>query len=511
MEHAIRRKGAKLRCQSGVITTFTGVLILVLLTLMMFFAVRVGVFEQRVSSNEMRQKLAFHAAESGIQHAKEYFKQNGDIVASPITDMKGDGTDGWLAPANERWLPCSGTGLNLSGSGSHPCFAEPNVVLRQDLYYWSCDASAPPVEGPPCDSGNPINVPVATGSLVGATETVEVRALLCVLDIDVDANPPVQGCSTDTTVVDGSRYLVTLLARGQADCENGTDCGAEAILREQVSNFGAAAGGQAPAVPLTTKNMFPPSGAAEIVANPNGGGVGVPISVWMNQNAQCSGGDAINPSQGSWATCEAHEWYETESIPENVRCPGSCSCAFQESLSYTHGSDDILGIDLVLDEEFPCDLFQFYFGTPRENYESVKSFAKVLSNCSSLGPWSSGIYWISGSACNIQSNAVIGSAHAPVLLISAAGVTSMQGGATIFGVLYVSDTETSAAYFESRGNNIVYGQVVLDAIFGSYNGTFQVVYNENLITRISGTGGLGNVPGGWADFHPGGWPTPSWQ
>ena len=34
-------------------------------------------------------------------------------------------------------------------------------------------------------------------------------------------------------------------------------------------------------------------------------------------------GSAIDPSQGSWATCEAHEWYETESIPEDVECPGS--------------------------------------------------------------------------------------------------------------------------------------------------------------------------------------------
>jgi hypothetical protein len=510
MEYAIFPRRAGARYQSGVITTFTGVLILVLLTLMMFFAVRVGVFEQRVSSNEMRQKQAFHAAESGIQHAKEYLKQNAVILASPITDMLSDDTDGWLAAGNERWLPCSGAGLDLTGSGSHPCYAEPNVSLRPNLFYWSCDSNAPPGEGPPCDPGNPINVPVATGSLVGATETVEVRALLCLLVIDVDANPPVQGCSTDTTVVDGSRYMVTLLARGQADCENGANCGAEAILREQVSNFGGAAGGQAPAVPLTTKNMFPPTGAAEVVANPNGGGVGVPISVWMNKNGLCAtDGAAIDPSQGSWATCEAHEWYETESIPEDVRCPGSCSCAFQESLSYTHGTEDTLGIDLVQDENFPCDLFQFYFGTPRENYESVKAFAKVLSDCDSLGPGSSGIYWISGSACNIQSNTVIGSAYAPVLLISAAGVTSMQGGATIFGVLYVSDVENSAAIFQSRGNNIVYGQVVLDAAFGSYNGTFQVVYNENLIARVSGTGGLGNVPGGWADFHPADWPT--WQ
>ena len=92
-----------------------------------------------------------------------------------------------------------------------------------------------------------------------------------------------------------------------------------------------------------------------------------------------------------------------------------------------------------------------------------------------------------------------------VLLISAAGVTNMQGGATLFGVLYVADVENNDAYFESRGNNIVYGQVILDAEFGNYNGTFQVVYNENLLTRVAGTGGIGNVLGGWADFHPDSW------
>jgi hypothetical protein len=497
MPYESRRAGAQARYQSGIITTFTGVLILVLLTLMMVFAVRVDVFDQRVSANELRQKRAFHAAESGIQHAKEFFFANAVFVASPIDGLLYDGTDGWLAPGNEHWLPCSGAGLDLAASGAHPCYAEPNVGLRSSLYYWSF--------------ANSIEVPVATDSLLpGDTEAVDVQALLCVLVIDIEADPPVQGCSTDTSVVDGTRYLVTLLARGQADCENGVGCGAEALVRDQVSNFGGAAGGQAPAVPLTTKNMFPPSGAAEIVANPNGGGVGVPISVWMNKNPACTpDGDAIDPSQGSWATCEAHEWYQVENIPDDVRCPGSCSCAVQESLSYTHGDSDILGIDLVQDDEFPCDLFQFYFGTPRSNYESVKAFAKVLSNCDSLGPWSSGIYWITGSLCSINANAVIGSPEAPVLLISASTTTSLQGGATIFGVLYVSDVENSAASFESRGNNIVYGQAILDAQFGSYNGTFQVVYNENLLTKVSGTGGLGNVPGGWADFHSADWE--SWQ
>jgi len=484
------------RHQSGVLTTFTGILILVLLTLMMFFAIRVGVFEQRVSSNELRQKRAFHAAESGIQHAKEFFKANSIVLASDIENMLGDGTDGWLwdSGTNARWEPCSDAGLVLTGTGDHPCFAEPDVDRRDDLYFWSWN--------------NSIHVPVGDIALpAGGTETVDVQALLCVLVIDNNASPPVQGCSTDTSAVDGDRYLVTILSRGRADCANGANCRAEAILREQVSNFGGAAGGQAPAVPLTTKNAFPPSGAAEVVPNPNGGGVGVPISVWMNGNGQCNpDGTTIYPSQGSWATCEAHEWYGLESIPEDVECPGSCSCGLRESLSYTHGTSDIVGIDLVQDPLFPCDLFQFYFGTPRSNYESVKAFAKVLTNCDSLDESSAGIYWISGNSCSVNANTVIGSAHAPVLLISAAGTTSLAGGTRIFGVLYVSDVEVSGAEFEVQGNNIVYGQVIMDANYGNnYNGTFQIIYNENLISRVSGTGGLGNVLGGWADFHTDDW------
>ena len=491
MKDAIRNSGVDTGFQSGMVTMFTGVMILALLTLMMFFAIRVGVFEQRVSSNEFRQKLAFHAAESGIQHAKEFFRANSALAASSLPDMLSDGTDGWLSTGNERWQPCSEAGVDLSGSGAHPCFAEPNSSLRGDLYYWSF---------------NNFNLlPIATDALLpGSDETVSVQALLCVPLIDTEASPPIQGCSTDVSVADGQHYLITLLSRGRADCEGGTNCKAEALVRTQISNFGGAAGGQAPAVPLTTKNMFPPTGAAEVVANPNGGGVGVPISVWMNRNPACTpDGTAIDPSQGSWATCEAHEWYELSSMPDDAQCPGSCSCSFQESLSYTHGSDDILGIDLVQDEEFPCDLFQFYFGTPRSNYESVKGFAKVLSDCSTLGPGSFGVYWISGEYCDINANSVVGSPYAPVLLISAAGTTRMAGGATIFGVLYVSDAEDINAIFESQGNNIVYGQVVLDAQFGTYNGTFQVVYNENLLTRIAGSGAIGNVPGGWVDFHSG--------
>jgi len=491
--------------QQGVVTTFTGVLILVMLTLMMFFALRVGVFDQRNSANDMRQKLVFHRAESGIQHAKEFFWAHRKLVASPLEDKLPNGTDGWLSGVTgaTRWVKCSDAGLagltDASTKGVHPCFGDPNPLMRPNLYFYSHSGS--------------LDVPLGTDALMpGSNETVTVQALLCLLDIDYEGDPdhPVQGCSTNTTdntvgdFVDGSHYMITLLARAGGDCI-GSDCNSEALVREQVSNFGAAAGGQAPSVPLVTKSTFPPSGTAEIVPNPNSGGVGVPVSVWMNSNTDCPTGSPVDPDGSSWATCERQEWYGLDALPEDYTCPGNCSCTIDESISYTKSGYNTLGIDLVADTDFPCDLFDFYFGVPRDDYETVKGYAKVLSNCDSLGPNSTGIYWISGASCQINSNTQVGSPNAPVLIVSAASNTTLNGGAKIYGVMFISDTEVAGAELDVKGNNTVYGQVIVDAALASYNGTFQVVYNEKAIEQASGDGGLGTLIGGWADFHP------SWQ
>ena len=53
--------------------------------------------------------------------------------------------------------------------------------------------------------------------------------------------------------------------------------------------------------------------------------------------------------------------------------------------------------------------------------------------------------WITGSECRINSNTTVGSPQAPVLLISAATLTRLNGGANIYGILYVSDAETVSA------------------------------------------------------------------
>lgn len=480
--------------QQGIVTTFTGVMILILLTLMMFFAMRVGVFEQRVSANDFRQKLAFHAAESGIHHAKEFFLANSVLIASDTEDLLGT-KDGWLAEtAEKRWLPCSGADLT-AGHGDHPCFGQVLADQRANTYFYSLNGST--------------ELSIDTDAVLpGTTEEVSVEALLCLMDLNSDKDIPVQGCGTlgaaadDGGEVDGTYFMLTLLARGNADCDAGT-CAAEALISEQISNFGAAGGGRSPDVPLTTKSSFPPNGTAEVVPNPNAGGVGVPVSVWMNNNSSCSSGETFDLTQGSWATCEAHEWYGVDTKPDDMACSATtCKCDADEAISLKDTNNNIVGMDMISDPAFPCDLFEFYFGIPRTSYEIIKGYAKLIEDCDSLDAESFGLYWVTGSQCFINANSVIGSIDHPVLLVSAATTTRLAGGSNIYGVLFVTDVEDPNAVLESIGTNTVYGSVINDSELDNYNGTFQVVWAEDVSEKAANSDGLGSLLGGWSDFHP---------
>jgi hypothetical protein len=171
-----------------------------------------------------------------------------------------------------------------------------------------------------------------------------------------------------------------------------------------------------------------------------------------------------------------------------------------EAISYTAANTTYQGIDIIADPAFPCDLFQFYFGVPRAQYQIIKNSATLLTDCSSLDEFSSGLYWVSGSNCTINANSTIGSPRTPVIIISAATTTKLNGGAKIFGVLYVFDGEDASATLNAIGTNTVYGAAIVDATMGQYQGTFQVVYAKGVLANAQGANGLGAVNGGWRDF-----------
>lgn len=498
------------RWQRGGLTIFTGIFVLILLTLMLLYATRVGVFEQRVSSNEVRQKIAFHAAESVVDQGVEYLLANsGRIFSASAQAMpydSGGGTVayrvGWFANdgTTPGWNQCTAT---MIAKPNHPCGGDIPATTTS-FFYDDPTTSEGDVTG--ADS-IPINV---TG--LPAASTARLTAVLCLIDAS-DPSGTCLGAPSGSTEENEAIAVMQLMGYGFSDCTNTADlttCAGEARVSRPLSNYKNLSG--SPGVPLTTKSIFPPTGTAEVVGNPNGGGVGVPLTTWINDNPACSAGSDIQ-SSGSWQTCELQEWYSVDYYPDDIACPanGGCGCGpggndTDYFLSWRNAGSTNVNIDIVIDDTFPCDLFEFYFNVPRNLYHVVKAAATVISDCNSLGPWSSGFYWVSGAECRISADTQVGSPNNPIMLVSAATSTDLRGGAEIYGTLYVFDGEDINATMNSTGTNTVYGAVIVDAVIGSYNGTFQIVYAEQAIAGAAGLNGVGSVSGGWRDFG-----LPAWQ
>jgi hypothetical protein len=187
-------------------------------------------------------------------------------------------------------------------------------------------------------------------------------------------------------------------------------------------------------------------------------------------------------------------------------CPtANCQCAMDERLlSYADAGGDVIGIDIVIDPNFPCDLFEYTFKVDRLDYEDIKygPDVTVVTDCDQLGPDSRGTYWVDGSVrdCRLNS-ASIGSPEEPVFLISAAELTTLVGNAIFYGVMFITDVEGTAGEFAGAGIMTIYGAVVIEGPMDKFSGTYQVVYNDELIELATERGSLGKVYGGWTDFH----------
>lgn len=478
--------------ERGALTVFTAILVLILMTLLMVYATRSGLLETRISGNEVRQKQAFHVAEAAVDQGIMYLLSNSSLVLSSQVDKFPDGSgftrDGWFAAGNLRWQPCP-----LTPDDDHPCGGD--VAATAGSFFYDTDGDVSTIEGLPV---NTIDFPAGT--------TARMSALLCFVDFSNPANPCITTPPATPEAELGASLVLTLLSYGYSDCTDVDDvdtCTGEATVAEPVANYKKFDG--APAVPLVSKSTFPPTGTAEVVGNPNGGGIGVPLTSWLNNNASCPPDNSI-ASSGTWQTCEMQEWYHTEEYPEGVTCTdNNCLCGPGGNdpryfLSYKTALETQISIDIIIDPLFPCDLFETYFGVSRTNYGFIKNQAQLLSDCSSLGPQSSGLIWISGSECRILANTIVGSPQNPVILVSAATDTVIAGGANIYGILYIFDGEDANADLTTLGSAAVYGSVIVDAAIDAFQGTFQIVYAGGVVAEATGTAGIGAVNGGWRDF-----------
>jgi hypothetical protein len=343
--------------------------------------------------------------------------------------------------------------------------------------------------------------------VVGATanENVTTHALLCMLDINMAADPVVQGCVAPGGEDNPDYFVLTLMARGQADCDNnGANCTAEALVSEKIGSYGPAGGEGGMPAPLTSKNTLPEGASTDIVPNPNGGGVGVPMSVWIDGNQA-----VVDGWTGSWATCEAHEWYEVDMFPDDFRCPDPsrvCTCDGKKQISYSlpGSTEQFLGIDVVEDPAFPPNLMSYLFPTTNDEdgADYVKSIADdVVTDCSGLGPGSYGLIVVEEN-CSITGGGLIGTAAAPVFLVLLGADNSFGGGVEIFGTLFQSTAIHANGGISGNGNLTIYGAMMNDGDISKFSGNLKLVYVDEILDRAFEIGEFASVPGGWTDFHP---------
>ncbi|MGA9575912.1 MAG: hypothetical protein WBS20_18360, partial [Lysobacterales bacterium] len=283
-------------------------------------------------------------------------------------------------------------------------------------------------------------------------------------------------------------------------------------------------GGGPPAVPIMTFNSISPTGTLNVVVAPNAGGLGVPVSIWSRHDAKLEpevpdADGNLKAATGSVATCELeeflasrstdqwHSWTDAAGV-EYVTCD-SCSCPDKEalgSLSHTPGYDPGREFFDVVDNDpaYPDDIFEFYFGVARSEYQVVRDAADtILADCSTVDTSLVGLVWVDGQ-CNLAGKEV-GTATTPVALVATGGVT-MNGNTVFYGVLVITDPDTppedqteDSIPVSLVGGPILYGAIINDPGSAALAGSFTVVFIEDILNKIHPLIILGNLAGSWSD------------
>lgn len=425
------KKPLPIKAQQGAATLFVSIILLIAITLITLFAARVGVMDQRISSNELRHKIAFSSAEAGLEQAAAY------LDANPVLH-DGNVADGWATCTGSTSIfPC-----NVSGA---------ELVLATVITGTSITASINNI------------LPLSDSFLVKTTNNV--------------------------------------IALGQGTSDDGTGA---AIAQVTFVKTSLLTPGEVPPLMIPSGNL---SGNFNIVPNPNGGGPGVPISVWAK--------DTLDTSGANWKTCDHGEFKDGSDVCMDAKGDGvsgdswsSCSCSTERSNSGSVNSD----IVMYASADFPASPFVYLFGddTSGDTFATLKPEIKalaestglVLDDCTALssnfnGLVGSALVWVTGD-CLIGSNIDVGSRDKPIILVVEGDLT-VNAGAEVWGILMGLDE------FVLNGGPVIHGSAISESPSDLTNGTYSQVYDESVFDNLRDdtiNTEIAKVSYSWRNFTP---------
>ncbi len=313
--------------------------------------------------------------------------------------------------------------------------------------------------------------------------------------------------SIPTTVTGGQAYLVQTAA-GTTAIGSGTSADGTGLAIAQVSyaKTSLLTPGSIPPLMLPTGTL---NGNFNIVPDPNGGGPGVPISVWAKTT--------LGAGTGNWKTCDQGEFKDSGAVCTDTKGDGdsgadwlACRCDNERS------NKDDLQEDIVLysDADFPDSPFAYLFGAgstitaadlvtlKAEIKARAEATGLLLSNCNTLEADFNALnrpalVWIDGD-CSTGAGATIGSRSRPIILVIDGDLT-INSNSEIWGIVM------GLGDFSLNGGPVIHGSAISENSATLTNGTYYQVYDEDVFTALRDdtvNTDIAKIAYSWRDFTP---------
>ena len=279
----------------------------------------------------------------------------------------------------------------------------------------------------------------------------------------------------DAPIIIGSTVVIPIIVRSQATLNNSQ---AEAVVQTKVIIDNKVVPDSTPA-PLMVAGGAVVGSNFSVAANPNGGGLGVPISVWSDKPV-----DIGNSAQ----TCH-----------QDAYDAGSCGA---DAIS---SSKDGKQADIKdNDPTFPTDLLWYLLNEHDDaaGWANLESKAnQIVNNCNGLGPTTTGIIIVKGD-CDPGAN--IGTQAAPVVLIIKDGSLKANGNLQLYGLVFAYSSHPTTATTDITLNG---GAKVNGVLAANYDpklkGTYDAKYDAKVMTNIQNGAAFKTpkqIPGSWRDW-----------
>lgn len=446
MNRTYRGRAARASRQAGS-TLIVALVLLLLATLLGLFALNVGVFSQRSSAADLRARVMRETLEAAIAQGAEYIKNNRTaVIANALAHSACTAADTTFPCGTVPQCATATSTQDSSGDTSDGATACGGGLARRSnmFYYLTPTASLVDVNNNGITNDNLDKKSLPLGALQmptagnGFTVNYGVGAVMCMVKKPAQPTDPTE-CTANKLLAQGT-YIFTVTAVGSISGEslNTTDTSANSTLSMTFGETPAAPGaGNAPTI--VASGTIDLNGNGTIVTNPNGGGVGMPLTAWSRECINTGGAGTVD-------TCYMEDWMRTANGYNGgsvysfakttlnadstvVTCAGngnkSCTCSNTLSAgsgNLTEGidvlSNDAIGTctgpnlpvygtsactgtnckanDNIKEWEFPCDLFQYIFNVQAWEDDAVQSPGVADTHCIQQG---SGVTLSGGGDC----------------------------------------------------------------------------------------------------------------